>query len=75
MKETNEKVALKCLRRLHNCKAGHFTYVIERTRTSAKCREMNNARIMRAKALHFIVKYANLTFLRPWPSWLLKIPF
>ena len=33
---------------------------VERTRTSAKCKKMNNARAKRAKILFFIVKYANL---------------
>ena len=35
-------------------------YVMERTRTSAKCRKMKNARAKRAKLLFFFVKYANL---------------
>ena len=35
-------------------------HVVERTRTSAKCQKMKNARAKRAKILFFIVKYANL---------------
>ena len=35
-------------------------HVVERTRTSSKCHEMNNARAKRAKILFFNVKYANL---------------
>ena len=34
--------------------------VVERTRTSAKCQKMKNARAKHAKILFFIVKYANL---------------
>ena len=34
--------------------------VVERTRTSAKCQKMKNARAKRAKILFLIVKYANL---------------
>ena len=33
--------------------------VVERTRTSLKCKKMKNARAKRAKILFFIVKYAN----------------
>ena len=44
-------------------------HVIERTRTSAKCQNMKNARAKRAKKMFSIVKYANLWgFLLP--SWL-----
>ena len=39
-------------------------HVVERTRTSAKCLKMKNARAKRAKLLFFIFKYANL-----WRSW------
>ena len=35
-------------------------HVVERTRTSAKCLKMTNARAKRAELLFFIVKYANL---------------
>ena len=35
-------------------------HVVERTRTSTKCKKMKNARAKRAKILFFIVKYANL---------------
>ena len=35
-------------------------HVVERTRTSAKCQKMKNARAKRAKILFLIVKYANL---------------
>ena len=35
-------------------------HVMERTRTSAKCRKMKKARAKRAKLLFFFVKYANL---------------
>ena len=35
-------------------------HVVERTRTSTKCRKIKNARAKRAKILFFIVKYANL---------------
>ena len=35
-------------------------HVVERTRTSAKCLKMKNARAKRAKLLFLIVKYANL---------------
>ena len=35
-------------------------HVVERTRTSAKCQKMKNARAKRAEILFFIVKYANL---------------
>ena len=35
-------------------------HVAERTRASAKCPKMKNARTRRAKLLFFIVKYANL---------------
>ena len=35
-------------------------HVVERSRTSAKCPKMKNARAKRAKVLFFIVKYANL---------------
>ena len=35
-------------------------HVVERSRTSAKCPKMKNARARRAKLLFFIVKYANL---------------
>ena len=35
-------------------------HVVERTRTSAKCQKMKDARAKRAKILFFIVKYANL---------------
>ena len=34
--------------------------VVDRTRTSSKCRKLKNARAKRAKILFFIVKYANL---------------
>ena len=35
-------------------------HIIQRTRTSATCEEMKNARAKRAKLLFFVVKYANL---------------
>ena len=35
-------------------------HVVERSRTSAKCPKMKNARAKRAKVLFFIVKYAKL---------------
>ena len=35
-------------------------HVVERTRTSSKCKKMKSARAKRAKILFFIVKYANL---------------
>ena len=35
-------------------------HVVERTRTSAKCPKMKNARAKPAKLLFFVVKYANL---------------
>ena len=35
-------------------------HVVERTRTSAKCQKMKNARAKHAKILFFMVKYANL---------------
>ena len=38
-------------------------HVVERTRASAKCEEVKNARAKRAKLLFFIVKYANLDLL------------
>ena len=34
--------------------------VVERTRTSAKCPKIKNARAKRAKLLFFFVKYSNL---------------
>ena len=50
-------------------------HIVERTRTSAKCPKMKNARAKRAKVLFFAVKYANLlTLLLPPSSWLLKLP-
>ena len=39
-------------------------YVIERTRTSAKCEKMKKARAKRAKLLFLVVKYANLGLFR-----------
>ena len=42
-----------------DCKKKYF-HVVERTRTSAKCQKMKNARAKRAKIMFFIVKYANL---------------
>ena len=35
-------------------------HVVERTRTSAKCEKMKNARAKRVRLLFFVVKYANL---------------
>ena len=35
-------------------------HVVKRTRASAKCEEVKNARAKRAKLLFFIVKYAHL---------------
>ena len=34
-------------------------HVVERSRTSAKCIKIKNARAKRAKLLFFIIKYAN----------------
>ena len=45
-------------------------HVVERTRTSARCPKIKNARAKRAKPLFFVVKYANL----PSSSRLLKLP-
>ena len=51
-------------------------HVVERTRTSAKCLKMTNARAKRAELLFFIVKYANLwrSCCRPRRS-CFKLPF
>ena len=48
------------------------SHVVERTRRSARCPRMKNARAKRAKLLFFIVKYANLwrscyLYFPPWP--------
>ena len=47
-------------------------HVVERTRTSAKCPKMKNARAKRAKRLFYVIKYANLwrSFCRRRRGWL-----
>ena len=47
-------------------------HVVERTRTSAKCQKMKNARAKHAKILFFMVKFVG--FLFPSSSCLLKLP-
>ena len=47
--------------------------VMERTRTSAKCPEMKNARAKRAKLLFFIATYANWVLVVVRSLWL-KLP-
>ena len=41
-------------------KVTRHVHIVDWTRTSAKCKEITNARAKRAKLLFFIVRYANL---------------
>ena len=54
----DEKTKLKICRQMIT--SSTRLHVVERTRTTAKCPKMKNARAKRAKLLFFIVKYANL---------------